>query len=83
LSQLLGKASPRFPRPADLQAAAARTRSQRQGRAAKPRERAAATSKQSGWELCRGRSAVTARAAKHTQNLLFMVENTFSSHGQG
>lgn len=67
-SQLLGKASLRFPRQADLKAMAARTR-----------ENAAAESPWGRRELRGGRRA----GGKHGQNLLFMVETPFLSHKEG
>lgn len=70
-------------RQADLKAVTARMRGQRQRRAAKPRERAAAEISWGGRELWGGRHAVTGRGGKNRQNLLFMVETTFFSHGQG
>lgn len=74
LSQLLDKASPRFPRQTDLKAVAPRTKGQGQSRAAEPRERAVAgspwgTGAQGTQPCCKQH-----RVGKQRQNLLFMGE---------
>lgn len=70
-SQLLVKANSRFPKQADLKAAATRSKSQRQNRVAKPRECAAAKSLQCGQVLWGGRCAIMSKGEAWTKPPLY------------
>lgn len=74
LSQLLGKASPRFPRQTDLKTVAPRMKGQGQSRAAEPRERAVAGSPWGTGAQGRQPCCKQHGVGKQRQNLLFMGE---------